>query len=78
MVLKQVHFFQIQYFRLAYIACSHQLEQVINSDYCIYLRADDIQQFKTLDFDRKVSGLVLLLFLRTSVFTKNRIYSIKG
>jgi len=38
--------------RLAYIACSHLLEEVIGSDYCFYIRNDEIQKFKTLDFDR--------------------------
>ena len=38
--------------RLAYIACSHLLDEVIGSDYCFYIRNDDIQKFKTLDFDK--------------------------
>lgn len=38
--------------RLAYIACNHLLEEVKNSDYCYYLRCEDIQRFRTLDFDK--------------------------
>lgn len=38
--------------RLAYIACNHLLEEVKNSDYCFYIRCEEITRFKTLDFDK--------------------------
>jgi len=38
--------------RLAYIACNHLLEEVKNSDYCFYLRCEEIMRYKTLDFDK--------------------------
>jgi len=38
--------------RLAYIACNHLLEEVKKSDYCYYIRCEEIMKYKTLDFDK--------------------------